>query len=162
MRRDEALRQPSNLGTRGGDRRLNCEEPGHHPLDIAVHCRFLLVEGDGRDGAGRIGADAGQFAQAVERIGEGAGFRDRLGAGLEVAGAGVIAEAGPSRHDALLRRRREGLHGGEAFEKAQEVRFDRRDRGLLQHHLGQPDPIGVRSFPRQGAPREDAAMPVVP
>ena len=57
----------------------------------------------------RIGADAGQFAQAVERIGEGAGFRDRLGAGLEVAGAGVIAEAGPSRHDALLRRRREGL-----------------------------------------------------
>ncbi len=56
----------------------------------------------------------------------------------------------------------QGLDGGEAVEEAQVEGLDRRHRGLLQHDLGQPDPIGIGDLPRLGAPRQDPPVAIVP
>ena len=84
-------------------------------------------------------------AAAVQR-------RPQPGAGVEVAGARVIAEAGPGLHDRLDRRARQSLSTvGKRSRKRREIGPHRRDRGLLQHDLGQPDPVGIRP-PRRAAP----------
>src|SRR5262249_44348649 len=43
-----------------------------------------------------------------------------------------------------------------------EIWSDGLHRGLLQHDLGQPDPIRIRLFAAPRAPRQDAGVPVVP
>ena len=43
----------------------------------------------------------------------------RLGAGMEVAGAGIVAEAGPGLHHRIGRRLGQGLDGREALQEAQ-------------------------------------------
>ena len=68
---------------------------------------------------------------------------DLAGAGDQVAGAGVIAEAGPVGEHLLVARRRQRLDRRPARDEALETRLHRGDRGLLQHHLAQPDAIGV-------------------
>ena len=84
------------------------------------------------------------------------------GAGVQVSRPRVIAKACP---------------GGEHFAKlgvgkrrhvrpaAQEVGVARQhglDRGLLQHDLAQPHPIGVWRHAGRGAPGQQAPLPVVP
>ena len=65
------------------------------------------------------------------------------GAGMQVAGAGVVAEAGPGLHHLLARRRRQRGHRRPARDERLEIGFDGRDGRLLQHHLGEPDAIRV-------------------
>ena len=85
-----------------------------------------------------------------------------FGAGVQVAGAGVIAEAGPDAQHILEFRRGKRAHIGPAFEESRVVRRDGPDGRLLQHDLGQPDVIRVRALARRRAPRQLAAMAVVP
>jgi hypothetical protein len=91
------------LGLR--QRRGHGEQPRHHALDVAVHGGGLAVEGDGGNGARRIGADAGQRAQSFLGIGEAAAMvaHDGLGTFVQVARAGVIAEPGPGGEQILDR-----------------------------------------------------------
>ena len=56
----------------------------------------------------------------------------------------------------------QGLDGRKAVEEALVERLDRRDRRLLQHDLGQPDPIGIGGLAGPGAPRQVAPVAVVP
>ena len=104
-----------------GQRLLDHEEPGHDPLHIAVDRRRLLVEGDGRHRRRRIGADARQLQQFRLRRGKAAAMlvHHRLGAGMEVAGAGIVAEPGPGLHDRIGRRLGQRLDGREALQEAQ-------------------------------------------
>lgn len=69
----------------------------HHPLEVAVDRCRRQVEGDGGDGRRRVGADAGQFAQARFGLGKAAlePPRDDAGTAVQVARPGVVAEPLP-------------------------------------------------------------------
>ena len=67
----------------------------------------------------------------------------RLRAGMQVAGARVIAEPGPCAQHVVERRRRQRVDRRPARQESRVIRRDRLDGGLLQHDLGQPDPIRV-------------------
>ena len=84
------------------------------------------------------------------------------GAGVQIAGAGVIAEAGPGLEHVVERRRRQRPNIGPARQKARVIGPDRLDRGLLQHDFGEPDAIRIGALARRRAPRQLAAMAVVP
>ena len=60
----------ADFGLGVGQRRADVEQARHHALDIAVDHRGGPVEGDRGDRGGRVGADAGQVAQAVLRVGK--------------------------------------------------------------------------------------------
>ena len=85
-----------------------------------------------------------------------------LRAGVQIARAGVIAEPGPGLQHVVERRRGERLHIRPARQEFRVIRPDRLHGGLLQHDLRQPDVIGIGPLARRGAPRQMAAMPVVP
>ncbi len=87
--------------------------------------------------------------------------RDR--AGMQVARARIIAEPGPHPQHVILRgaaeRRRHPASAPEISRKYGPTGFD---AGLLQHDLGQPDPIRIGPLARRRPPRQPAAMAVVP
>jgi hypothetical protein len=70
-------------------------QAGNDPLDIGIDGRGVGTEGDRRDGRRRIVADARKLAQLRLLAREAALLGDGAGAGDEVAGARVIAEARP-------------------------------------------------------------------
>ena len=162
---DQRTRQPPEFGLRARQRRLHRKQPRHDTLDIAVNHIGRATEGDGGHGGGGIGTDPRQGQQAGLRIRKHTAVipRHRSGAGQQVARPGVVAEPCPGRHDVGIIRRRQITHrrpaGGEGLEIGRGVRSG----GLLQHHLGQPDAIGVRRrCPRRRAPGQRPSMGVVP
>ena len=66
-----------------------------------------------------------------------------LRAGMQIAGARVVAEPGPQPQHVVERRRRERLHVRPALDEAREIRRHRPHGGLLQHDLGEPHPVRV-------------------
>lgn len=131
------------------------EDPRHVPVDEGDGD----IPGDGGDGRGGVGADAGQGAQP------GHGPRDRApllgdgaGGAVEVACAGVVPEAAPLGEDLPFPGRGEGVDGGEAGEEPLPAGRARGDRGLLEKDLGDPD--GPRVL--RPAEREVAALPAIP
>ena len=94
-RQRQGKRSDLRLGRR--QRRGDGEEPRHHALDIAVDGRRPRAEGDGGDCRGGIVADAWQRAElGLGRREAPAMALDHLPrAGVQVAGAGVIAKPGP-------------------------------------------------------------------
>src|SRR5690606_2684267 len=117
---------------------------GQHPLDVAVEDGGPLAEGDGENRPRRGAADARQGGEAVEGVGKPAAVFscDDLGRPGEVAGAGVVAEAGPQVQHGVEGRRGEGLDSGRGGGEAGEVGHHRGHLGLLQHDLRQPHPVG--------------------
>jgi ABC-type dipeptide/oligopeptide/nickel transport system ATPase component len=78
---------------------------------------------------------------------------------MQVVGATVVPEAGPVLEYEIDRRGRERSHVGEARDESLVIRTDGGDLRLLQHHLGQPDPVRIaRPLPRKVM----AAMPALP
>ena len=157
----------SDLGLR--QRRSDLEQARHHPLDIAVDDRSLPVEGDRGDRRRRIGADPGQAAQSVFGVRKPAARkrRDQVGAFLQVAGARIVAEAGPGLHDVL------GWGCGKRSDRRPfldefaEIRLYRLDRRLLQHDFRKPDmvrigPDACSEIARRYAPGQVAMVGVVP
>ena len=106
----------------------------------------------------------GSAEEVLFRGGKGAAMaRDhRLGAGMEVAGAGVIAEPGPQLEHVLDLGRRQRVDRRKPRQELGVIGRDRGDRGLLEHDFGQPDPVRIGRLPRQRAPRQPAAVAVVP
>ena len=87
---------------------------------------------------------------------------DGTGAGVQVAGAGVIAEPLPLMQHVVERRCGKRANVGKPRHESVKIRGDRDDRGLLQHDLAEPYQIGIGALARQRAPRQIAAMAVVP
>ena len=145
------------------------EEPGHDPFHIAIdHHRGFVLCDRGNCGGG-IGANARQGAQP------GLGCRkhpamighNRAGTGQQVARAGIIAQPRPSLHHCGVGGCGQRRNIGPKRCKAMEIAAHRRHRGLLQHHLGQPDPIRVwalarRPVGRPHAPGQHAGVAVIP
>ena len=94
-------------------------------------------------------------------------MRDNARAFQQGAGAGVIPKTGPFSHDVFVAGIGEVCDRGPALCEPQEVLFDRSNSGLLQHDLGQPDPVGIRddaglTFRRPHTPRHFTGVPIVP
>lgn len=127
---------------------------GDDAEDIAVDADVGEAEGDARDGAGGVVADAGEGADFVVSGGEAAEGEHLLGGALEVAGAGVIAEAGPGGEEVGFGGGGEGGEVGEAGKEAFVIGNDSSDAGLLEHDFREPDAVGVAGV----APREVALV----
>ena len=84
------------------------------------------------------------------------------GAGDKIAGAGIIAQAGPRSHHLGLVGRRERFDARPATGKSLEIGPRHRNIGLLQHDLGQPHPIGVGCFAIDRAPGQSPFIHSIP
>ncbi len=158
----ERMRQPLNLRLGRRQFLLDREQPRHHPLDIAVDRHRAGIEGDRRNRRRGVAPDAGQRDQLSLGAGKAAAFRHRDRAGMQVARPRVVAEPGPEPQHVVERRRRERIDIRPAREEAREIRPDRFHGGLLEHDLGEPHAIRVDRLARLRAPRQHAAMAVVP
>src|SRR5229473_800931 len=121
-----------------------------HALDVAVKNRGAAAEGERRDRRGGRAPDAGNLLGLVCRIRESAAvFGNDFSSGpMQVARAGVVAEAAPEPQHLVLVRRSERLQVGKAGQEALVVGNDRRHLRLLQHHFGEPDAVGIpRALP---------------
>ena len=159
--RREVLRQgrhelASRLPDRAhADRRLDVvldrERAREHARHVAIDERCALAERDRGDRASRVGSDPGHAAQLARARRK--ARPDRLGPGVQIARARVVAEAGPRGEHVVERRRRERLDRRESPHPALPVRDHGRDPRLLQHDLADPDRVGIgRAPPRQIAP----------
>src|SRR5690606_7081130 len=85
---------------------------GEYALDVAVEDGETVAPGLGEDGAGGAAADAGQGDECVEAARELAAvvFGTAAGGLMQVAGACVVAEAGPESEDVVARRGGECRH----------------------------------------------------
>jgi hypothetical protein len=121
------------------------EEAGQHPFDVAVEDGGADVHADGGDGSGGGAAYTGQFGQLFDTTGKFATvlFCDYFGAGMQVASAGVVAEAGPEVQYFVLVGIGEGRNIREALHETFVIGDDGADLGLLQHDFGDPDPVGA-------------------
>ena len=91
-----------------------------------------------------------------------AASRHLPGAGDEVARPGIVAEPRPLAQHLFVGSGRQGLDRRPAFDEAAEARRHGRDRGLLQHHLAQPDDVGVgRRAARRASPRKRAGVGII-
>jgi len=140
---------PEELAAGGGlDVELDPEHAGEHARDVAIHQRHALVVGDRCDRARGVGPDAADRTQ----LGGGAWqlLADLACGRVQVAGARVVAEAGPLREHVVERRGGERAERRKLREPALPVRDDGRDARLLEHHLADPDRVRVaRAAPRQ-------------
>ena len=102
----EFCRETADLRLGFRHRRFDAAKAGQDALDIAVNNTGRLVEGGGKDGVGGIFADARQCPQRVQPVRKVSAHlvRNDAGTGMEIAGAGVIAQPGPFAHHILTRR----------------------------------------------------------
>ena len=77
-------------------------QPGGHPEDVAVHCRFPPSESRGGNGGGSVIPDARQGQQARIGIRKASHRYDLLRRLLQVSGPAVIAQALPQLHEPFL------------------------------------------------------------
>ena len=151
---------------RFGARQLRAlgEQPGHDPLDIAVHRRDRPIESDRRDRRRRVVADPGQRAQQCRVVRKASVMRrdDCLRAGVQIAGAGVVAESLPGVQHLVERGGGQRANIGKTRHESVKIGADRRDGRLLQHDLAEPDAVGVGALAGCGAPGQVAAVAVVP
>ena len=134
-------------------RLLEAVQPGHDPLDVRIDGGGFLAEGNRGDRGGRVSADPRQLAKLSRGRWKGAAACDFTGAGDQVPRAGVISEAGPLRENVLVARSGERHDRRPAGDEALKPRSDRRDRGLLQHDLAQPHPVGIGTRAGRRSPR---------
>ena len=128
-------------------------QPRDDARDIAVDRRGRGVERDRGDRRRRIGADARQRAQRGFVTGKPAAPRgDHFCAGMQIARAGVVAEAGEGLHDRFQRRGGQHVDVGPARDEVLEVGRRASGRGLLQQDFRQPDAVGIGARARRRAP----------
>ena len=151
-------RVPQRLAAGGRlDIVLDREHAGEHARDVAIDQRGALAERDRGDRARGVRADPGHLAELGRARWQRAAVAraDLAGARVQVARARVVAEPGPRGEHVVERRLGERRHGREPGHPALPVRDHRRDPGLLQHDLADPDRVGVAGPP----PRQIALDP---
>src|SRR5437879_4704897 len=129
-------------GSRAAPR--SAASPGTH-RNAAAWCRRSR-----RDRRGARAPDARNLLDLVYRIRESAAvLGDELSSGpMQVARAGVVAEAAPEPQHLVLVRASERPHVGKAGHEALVIGNDRCHLRLLQHHFREPDAVWVpRALP---------------
>ena len=139
---------------------MEIEKPRDDSKDVCIENGNGFVKGEGRDGGGGVGADAGKGAELLEVEGNFSVeiLDDGFCGAVEVSGAGVVAEAFPEFQDFFLGCGGEGRHIRQGAHPAIEVGENGSDGRLLQHELGDQNPI------RRGvvSPREFTALRAEP
>ncbi len=155
--RRERLRQRADLRLGRRQLFLDREQPRHHPLDIAVDRHRAADRRRSPRSRPRYRRRCPAARGARPRSAESPPrSRHRPRAGMQVAGARVVAEPGPEPQHVVERRRRQRADVRPAREEAREIGPDRLHGGLLQHDFGQPDPVGIVASPglaRHGSTR---------
>ena len=144
---DERAGELPELAAGGGSVRgfVDGEDAAEHARDVAVDGGHAAAEGDRRNRACGVVADAGECAQEEEIVGELADVaidHDACG-GVQAARAGVVAEAGPCGEYVAEWCVGEGAHGREARHPALPVGEYGLEAGLLGHHFADPDCVGI-------------------
>ncbi len=123
----------------------NGEIAGQHSFYIAVQYWRLNTHGKCSDGAGSRAANTGQSLKCIHRVRELPLIvpGDDLCGLVQIAGAGIVAEAGPQMQDPVSVGRRQVCDPGEAIHESLEIGDNRADLGLLQHDFRHPDSVGA-------------------
>ena len=133
---------------------VDIEEAGKDAADIGVHQGHRQIVGNGGDGPGGIGADAGQGQQGLLVAGDDTAVvaDDDPGAFADIDGPAVIAKALPAFEHHVLVRPGEGVDVRELPHPAVKEESDPLHLGLLQHDFRDPDLVGdIALSPGQGA-----------
>ena len=128
-------------------------DAGEHARDVPVDQRDVLPERQRGDGGSGVRSEARQLAQFGSSPRKRAARRLRRF--VQVARAGVVAEAAPEGEHVVEWRARQLAQRGKAREEAPVVGDDHVDARLLQHHLAHPDAVGIA---RLAAPRQIALV----
>jgi hypothetical protein len=134
--------------------------PGQDPPHVGVHHAHVLLEGEGQDRPGGVGADAGQRPQGGEvgRQLPAVALDHHLGGPMEADGPAVVPEASPASDHLPHRRRRTGRRRRERGQERPVVRHHPVHAGLLGHDLG--DQYGPRVAGRP--PRQRPQVTLAP
>ena len=147
-----------------GQRQGDGVEPSDDALDIAVDRRHRTVERDRRDRRRGVAADARERTQrrGLAREYAAVTLDHGAGAGMQIAGARVIAEPLPHMQDRVERGRRERRNIGPARYESFKIGSDGRHHRLLQHDLAEPDMVGIGPNAGASPPRQVSTLMVVP
>jgi len=119
--------------------------PGQDPLHISVENGCVPAKGDGEDGSRCISADARKTEQVVECLRDPSSelIHDPLSGPVQVPCSGIVAETFPDLQDPGKVCPGQVPNRGKRFQEPVVIGDDRRNLGLLQHDLRDPDGIGV-------------------
>ena len=139
-------------------------KPGDDPLDIAINRGHLLIERNRRNCRGGVVANARQCAQVrqFDREYSTVPLGHDARAGVQIAGARVIAEPLPFMQHFVECRRGERRNIRPARHKSGKIGCDGRHRRLLQHDFAEPDAVRVAEPAGRRPPRQIAAVTIVP
>ena len=154
MRRPRQLRlcqcPQALLYRRAGRVARHGKHPAQHPLHVAIQNGRTPPETEHGNGRRRRTPHPRQGLQRIRRIRKHAPLRRHLLRGcLQVAGPAVIAQPSPQAHHPLGRGSRQIGNLWKGLQEGLEIRNDRADLRLLQHHLRQPHPVGIAQHGRQ-------------
>jgi hypothetical protein len=121
------------------------EHAGEDPGDVGVGCRNGSIEREACDRGGHVPAEPGQIGQGLRlrRNPPAVLGGDAERGAPEIARAGVITQPRPGGEHRVLSRSGERGHVRKPLQKRLVTRGDRAHGRLLQHHLRDPDPVGV-------------------
>ena len=141
---DAGRERPLHLGV--GDEAVVVVQPGENPEHVAVHSGHRESEADGSDGPCRIVPDAGQGAESVVVGGQLTAvlLTDDLRGLLQVPHPAVIAQPLPQLVELFLLARGQRRDVRQGSKETLIIGQCRRDAGLLEHDLAQPDVVGRR------------------
>jgi hypothetical protein len=135
-------------------------QPDHDPAHVTFHDRLSLVECDAGNGARRVSSNPWQIKKVFKFGREFAPVlvQNHACGALQVSSPAVVSQPSPSRQDGGFGRFGQGPNIGKLPQEALIVGKNGPNLGLLQHDLGNPDPVGRR----MGAPRKLALMMLIP
>ncbi len=134
------------------------EQPAEHTLDVAIHDRRRLIEGDAADGRRSVTADPRQSRKLLGGSRKSAVLNELPGGGVQRTGAPVVSQAAPGREYFRQLCSCQPLHTRKARQKARVAIPHHGHPCLLQHDFRDPDVIRITV----GAPGEPAAVAVEP
>jgi hypothetical protein len=135
-------------------------QAGQNSHHISVDGGMRQVVCDREHRSRRVGSDPGQREGLCHRAREGiaTGCHQHPRCPLQRTGARVVAEPRPYREHIVLFCTRQSSQSGKGAQEAAVRGHDNLDAGLLEHHLGHPDPVRIS----RTAPRQIALVAVIP
>src|SRR3990167_7918946 len=131
---------------------FKAEQTRQNPAHVGIKNRhaFRETECGNRSSGGATNPRQGSQHLGGARKGASVLCHNLLGAAKQVAGPGVVAQPAPEAHHFILLCLRQGHYVRKTLQKARVVVKHRSNLRLLQHDLGQPDPVRIaRLLPRQ-------------
>ena len=146
------------------DRLIDIPETAQHALDVAIHQRLVLVEGQAQNRARGIVADARQRQQSLALLRQPAGMLQgyNLRGLVQIARPRIVTQPFPQLQDGLLIGSGQRLDGRKDLQPPHIVIADGLDARLLGHDFADPDRVWIAHACRRGAPGQFALMATVP